>query len=541
MPRKVTLALLAALLLAPAGSILAADTRVEEIMRRQDEMMDNNQRVEVVANAKAEVELTKSAAAHYLLGRAYGLVGELEKAREQFDWSIEKNPAFAYPYYGLGVYFMMKNNLEEAERHFNQSLKLDPELMRAHSQLGKLYVGMQDLAGAEREFKIVIGKEPANREVRTLLGHLYLKQKRFDRAITEFRTVLDRYPQDPAALKGHALALGFDHKTDESILAFEKYLKVEPKDLEGYLFLKNLYLEKGDQENAIKALKRLQEHAPEGSPIQAEAEREIERIKAGGSGRKQVTIEGLIELLDSEDLAERREAMKFLAELKIHPPPRKIVEKVSNKYESDPLIRVMAVGNLGAVGGANAVSLLQVIILHPKDGDPDEKVRAAAAAALGAIETDAAIPVLLETLDDPSFYVFRVAIQSLREYSGMYFLDDPDTPIPEDMREELTGKWRDWWKGGRAFTAKLKAIEAIQELKFRRFAQYLVPLLADGEKMVAEKARNAFFIVTAVQVGTPADLNTEEGRAKLAREALKVLEDRKKASPDPKKAPADKK
>ncbi len=527
LPILVPLALLALLILS-SGPILAEDVRIEDVMRRQDELMDRNQRAEVVARAKSEVELTKSAAAHYLLGRAYGLVGELEKAREQFDWSIEKNPAFPYPYYGLGVYFMMKNNMEEAERHFHLSLKLDPGLMRAHSQLGKLLVSIRDLAGAEREFKIVLNKEPGNREVRTLLGHLHLRQKRFDRAITEFRTVLERYPRDSAALKGYALALGFDRKIDQAIQAFEKYLEVEPKDLESYVFLKSLYLEKGMTRKAVETLERMKKHTPEGSPLRGEADQEMERIKQGGSGRKQVTIEGLIELLDSKDLTERREAVKLLVELKVHPPPRKLVEKVSIKYEKDALIRVLAVNNLGVVGGANSVSLLQVIIHHPTDGDPDEKVRAAAAAALGTIKTEAAVPVLLQTLDDESLYVFRVAVESLRSYSGLYFLDDPETPIPEDLRDTLTKQWRGWWQGRRSFAMKLKAIEAMEHLKFKRFAEYLVPLLADGEKMVAEKARNAFFIITAVQIGTAADLDSEEGRARLAREGLKVLQDRKK-------------
>ena len=97
MPRPVLVALLAAFLLGPISLAMAKDARVEEVIKLQDAMMDRDERAEVVAAAKAELDRTKSAAGHYLLGRAYGLVGELEKAREQFDWSMESDPAFAYP------------------------------------------------------------------------------------------------------------------------------------------------------------------------------------------------------------------------------------------------------------------------------------------------------------------------------------------------------------------------------------------------------------------------------------------------------------
>ncbi len=527
MRRHVLVALLAAFLLGPVCLAVAGDAGVEEVIKRQDAMMDRGERAAVVTAAKADLDRMRSAASHYLLGRAYGLVGELEKAREQFDWSIEQDPSFAYPYYGLGVYFMLKNNMEEAERHFNLSLKLDSKLTRAHAQLGKLFASLQDMAGAEREFKFVIGIEPENHEIRTLLAHLYLRQKRFDRAILEFREVLRREPKDAAALKGIALSLGFARKTDEAIKAFENYLKVELEDYEAYLFLESLYLEKGLTEKAIATLDRLIDVAPKGSLPASRAEQEKEKIKQGGSGRKQISIEGLIELLDSKDLTERREAMRYLVELEVHPVPREMLRKVSAKYESDSLIRVMAVNNLGKILEVNALNILRAIIEKPNFRDPDHAVRGAAASALRVIKTRAAVPVLLAALDDPSFYVFRLTVDSLREYSGRYFLDDPSEPIEESRREELTGKWRAWWEGPRSLAVKLDAISEIERLKFRSFAGFLVPLLADGERMVAEKARNAFFALTAVNVGTTADLDTPEGRTRLCRAALKVLEDRK--------------
>jgi tetratricopeptide (TPR) repeat protein len=502
---------------------LGGDAGIEKIIRQQDALMEKDDRAAVLANAKAELDRAKTAANHYLLGRAYGLIGELEKAREQFDWSIEQDTASAYPYYGLGVYFMMKGNMEEAERHFRLSLKLDSGLTRARAQLGKLYVALQDLAGAEREFLDVLKIEPDNIEVRNLLAHLYLRRERVDRAIQEFKEVLRKEPRNAAALKGLAVSYGFARKTDEAIAAFEQSVLVSPMDFESYVFLKNLYLQKGQPEKAIGAMARLIGVAPKDGPVAREAAREIERIKKGDTPRKEVSLESLLEMLDSEDLEERREAMRYLCGLEIHPPPRKMVQKVSTKYESDPLMRVMAVSNVGVVGGRTAVSLLRVLIVHPKDRDPDEKVRGTAAKALLNVETKAAVPILLQALDDPSFYVFALVVHSLRKYTGRYFVDDPSTPLKEEQRDDIRKNWQDWWQGGRAYSVKLDAIAEIEDLKFKPLAEYLVPLLGDDDRAIAEKARNAFFILTAVQIGTAADLDSPEGRSRLCREALKVL------------------
>jgi len=528
-PERLIVPAIALLLLAAPAPAAPVDS-VERAIRRQDELADRKESGRLLTEAKAAVSRKDDACSRYLLGRAFGLVGELEKAREQFDWALEKDPACAYAFHGLGVYHVLTRNLERAEREFENAIRQDARLTRARAELGKLLLAKGDRAAARRQFLKVLDYDPDDHDVRNLLAHQYLRDKRFDQAIQEFMVVLANEPGNLAARKGYALSLAFARKRTEAIGQFRKVIEKAPGDLESYLFLKNLLLEEGDREGAIEVLEKMAAAAPEESSVPDEVAKEIERIREGRSGpQKRITLPELLEKLDTEEGEKRREVMEYLVRLRISPPPKRMVRAVTDE---DVAIRVLAVRNLGAVGGDTSVGLLAVLLTHPTDRDRDERVRGAAVGALVELKSPAAVPVLLDALDDESFYVFRLAVEGLRGLTGRTFAEDPRAPVEEEQREELTKRWRAFWRGPRAFSRKLDAAEVIGEVGLRSLARFLVELLADEDRPVARAARDAFRECTGVTLGSESDLDTPEGRARLSREAVIALE-RKRAEEKP--------
>jgi tetratricopeptide (TPR) repeat protein len=510
-----------AVLLLALPAVAAPVDSVESAIRRQDELAEKKETGKLLTEAKAAVSRADNAYSRYLLGRAFGICGELEKAREQFDWALEKDPACAYAFHGLGVYHILTRNLELAERQFENAIRQDARLTRARAELGKLHLAKGDRAAARRQFLKVLEYDPKNQEVRNLLAHQYLRDKQFDQAIQEFMVVLANEPGNVTARKGYALSLAFARKRTEAIAQFRKVIEKAPKDLESYLFMKNLLLDEGDNEGAIDVLTKMIAAAPEESSIRQEAAEEIKRIKEGKTGReKKITLPELLKKLDTEQGEKRREVMEFLVRLRITPPPKRMVQAVTDK---DVAIRVLAVRNLGAVGGHTSVGLLAVLLAHPKDRDPDERVRGAVVGALTELASPASVPVLLEALDDESVYVFRLAVEGLRGLTGRSFVEDPGEPVTEKQREQLKADWRAYWRGPRAFSRKLDAVEVIGKIAMRSLARYLVELLADEDRPVARAAREAFRECTGVTLGEEGDLDTAEGRAKLSREAVLAL------------------
>jgi tetratricopeptide (TPR) repeat protein len=527
-------------LLIAASSALASDPAVERLIVRQDALADAGDDKTLLEEANARLLEADSAVNRYLLGRAYGMTGELDKAREQFNWALERDPANAYAYHGIGAYFLMKRDLDEAERYLKNAIRLDAKLTRAHLELGKLFLTRQDRLAAQREFLAVLAYEPDNIDVRIYLAYQYLRDKRWERAGQEFVVVLSKDDKHAGARKGLAIALAYQKRTDEAIKEFEKVLEVAPKDLDAYLYLTNLLVGKGRKEEAIAVLEKLLAVVPEKSSIAVSARQEIENIREGRtSSRKAVTIPLMIERLDSKNVEERREAMARLVELGIKPPHKRMVRAV---MDEDPVVRTLAVRNLGNVGGRFVVALIEVLLRHPQDAEKNERVRGAAVRSLGRIGDPSGVPVILAVFEEEDLYVFNLCLESLRDLSGRSFVDDPARPVTAEKKAALVAKWRAWWGGPRSFSKKLHAIEAIEEIDTRRMAAYLVELLGD-EEQVSAKARVAFRKVTGVSIGTPEDPKTEEGRKRLVKEAaiaLAAVKPAKKPAKGPAKGPAKK-
>jgi hypothetical protein len=290
------------------------------------------------------------------------------------------------------------------------------------------------------------------------------------------------------------------------------------------VFLKNLCLEKGDVPGAMEALGSLAASVPPDSPYAREALAEKERLARGEPDGSGLTFAGLLAKLDSKEAAVRRDAMQAIVGLGLPRLPARVVRAVRDE---DELVRVLAVSELGRVGGPEAVGILEILLLHPADRDRSERVRGAGARALAALRTPAAVPVLVAAIGDESFYVFALVSESLSGYTGLCFHDDPSQPVPADRAEEVRARWRAWWASPRSFGAKCEALVAFESLRLSRLTLYVAALLGDQDPAVAGRARATFFSLTGEQVGTEADLATVEGRARLRQLAEAVLEKRR--------------
>jgi tetratricopeptide (TPR) repeat protein len=117
--------ILLTLLLIPAAATpaFASDPEVERIVESMDRRMDAGRLDEVLEEAKARVAKADTAVNRYLLGRAYGLTQEYEKAREQFEIAFERDLGSPYAYHGKGAYHLVKGEFEAAERNLQRALQ----------------------------------------------------------------------------------------------------------------------------------------------------------------------------------------------------------------------------------------------------------------------------------------------------------------------------------------------------------------------------------------------------------------------------------
>jgi len=517
------------LALAAAVPAFALDPEVERIVKSMDRRMDAGKLDNVVEEAKARVAAADTATNRYLLGRAYGMTQEYEKAREQFELAFERDLGSPYAYHGMGAYHLVKGNMKESERNLKKAIQLDEKFTRAHLELGKLYMAQEDRLSAQRQFVKVLAYEPGNNDVRSILGYQYLKDKRWESAADEFLVVLSKNADHVGALKGLAITFSMQKRVKEAIEKFERVLELDPRDLDSYVFLTNIYRSLGKKEEAIKVLERVLEVLPKDNANAEAVREEIKNIREGRVPRDtRLTLPILLDQLKAASVQVRREAMARLIAIRVTPPPKQMVRAVMDK---DPVVRTMAIRWLGRAGGMRVLALFEILAHHPKDREKSEKVRATVAQSIGVVGDAGGVPVLLAMLDDESVLVFGAAVRSLRDLTGLTFAEDEAKPIEEGDRKALDAKWKAWWAGPRALSLKLAATESIAELESKRMSRYLVELLGDKESIVAEKARDAFAAATGVTIGSAEDAKTPEGRSRLVKAAVVALEKMKKQKP----------
>ena len=124
----------------------------------------------VISVQRREVDAhPDDAAAHFLLGRTYQTVGQLEAARAALERSakLDVGPLVDRP---LGSLYLSLKEHGLARRHLEKHLAADPRDGWARLELGKVLAATDDTDGSVREYRRAIALDPELDEAHRLLG-----------------------------------------------------------------------------------------------------------------------------------------------------------------------------------------------------------------------------------------------------------------------------------------------------------------------------------------------------------------------------------
>lgn len=96
-------------------------------------------------------------------GRIYAKKGDYEKAIEFYKKAVELGDRDTTTYYNYGVCLMNLGNSEEAKDIFERLLSLDENYSDAYYQLGIIYIGLGDAAKAKELLQKFIDLDPENK------------------------------------------------------------------------------------------------------------------------------------------------------------------------------------------------------------------------------------------------------------------------------------------------------------------------------------------------------------------------------------------
>lgn len=176
---------------------------------------------------------------HFLRAAHGGYVEELQRCKELFEHSLQRDPRFALALAGLSNYYAAaaaRNLIRPFHTHFehaialsHEALERDPSLAIPHVHFGVQAMYLEsDWERAEREFGLSAALDPLYAEGRRFFGILHTIMGRRDEGLAELREAARLEPDIPMFRNSLADAYMMGEAWDEAAVELRHALELDP-------------------------------------------------------------------------------------------------------------------------------------------------------------------------------------------------------------------------------------------------------------------------------------------------------------------------
>lgn len=399
--------------------------------------------------------------------------------------------------------------IESAVGLLDHALTLSPGFKAASVDLAEVLIQVQRPADAETVLRRQLALRPADPELRILLGMTKLSAEKLVEAEQEFRAALKADPESLAAHKLLASVLVRRDLWEEAASHFETCRLLRPKDEEVYRLLFVARVKLRDRSRALATLEAAQKALPGTATAEWAAARAAEYAADPDKFEKadERTPQGLAKKLESKDPKAQLEALEAMRTMKWPALPGAVYRILApDAAPSD--VRRAAVALIAEQEDPRTISILEILLFHPREQDPDGTVRREAAKALARIRSHAIVPILWRALDVADVETREAAVRGIRAVTGKSFRVRDDVMTGEAEwpaeRQLYDAFWRTqaaasvWRKD--AYDAMAQVFEPIRTGR-RRLAQYTLDGLTDASPRTWRAAYDLFRALTGQTFG----------------------------------------
>jgi len=189
----------------------------------------------------------------------------LQKAIEQFQQAIDRDPNYALGYVGLADCYLAREiyaigtsseNLAKARAAADQALQVNNSLSEARTSSGMVYLQQWRLREAEEEFKRALSLNPNYPIAHQWFSAYYQCSGRFDDALREIKRAQELDPLSPIISVGVALVYLSKHDSNSAIEQCQRVLELDPRIHGAHHNLGFAYLQQHRNEEAIAELQK---------------------------------------------------------------------------------------------------------------------------------------------------------------------------------------------------------------------------------------------------------------------------------------------
>jgi len=170
-------------------------------------------------------------------------------------------------HYAMGQMYDLLGLPNRAVLEYEEAAQFDDASYLIHLRLGANYARLDMLEKAESELRLVRQYNEQDLQSRYLLALIYSTQKDYDKAAQEYEFILKSFSEaEPKNIEiyGYLGQLYYSQKKyNQAIEQFEKVREIDPENADVLYLLGSLYLEVKDKEKAIELLKRSVEINPD--------------------------------------------------------------------------------------------------------------------------------------------------------------------------------------------------------------------------------------------------------------------------------------
>ncbi len=187
--------------------------------------------------------------AHQLLGLAYHMVGQSERALLSFDRALELNPRYVEAHIHRGIVLGDLGRWEDAERAFVAAREYGGEdrggvqahhaatLANMHAELGEAYVEAGALNKAIEQYQAALHLGPPYHDLRYRLGQLLLDSGRSLEAREELHRVVEARPGSADVKLAYGLACYVSGDAATARNVWEELADEHPEDVRANAYL----------------------------------------------------------------------------------------------------------------------------------------------------------------------------------------------------------------------------------------------------------------------------------------------------------------
>ena len=194
--------------------------------------------------------------AWYNKANVLAITGMIEDAAECYRKTIEFEPNDINALYNLAIAYEELEQYDDAISHYSRCVEIKPDFADAWFALACCFEANEEYDKALKAVNLALDHLPGTIDFLQLKAEIHYNLQDFESSITTYRSILDDEGDASPIWVDYAMVLRESGDYEESILALENSIRLQPQSADAHFEIAATYFALGDNNLTIQALRK---------------------------------------------------------------------------------------------------------------------------------------------------------------------------------------------------------------------------------------------------------------------------------------------